>query len=102
MGMDEISQGGCNMRRESSGELRSTKIKKEVREKDQWRRQRRNVNTSQRGVTEADITLKQKRGAREGSEGMLSNATECPEMTERVHQIKRIVNEKYKLKQQEI
>lgn len=34
------------MRRESSGELRSTKIKKEVREKDQWRRQRRNVNTS--------------------------------------------------------
>lgn len=33
MGMDEISQGDCNMRRESSGELRNTKIKKEVREK---------------------------------------------------------------------
>lgn len=37
MGMDEISQGECNMRRESSGELRNTKIKEEVREKYQWR-----------------------------------------------------------------
>lgn len=33
MRIGEISQGDGNMRRESSGELRNIKIKKEVREK---------------------------------------------------------------------
>jgi hypothetical protein len=33
MGMGEVSQGDCNMTRESSGELRNIKMKKEVREK---------------------------------------------------------------------